>query len=145
MLKIEIASNSKSKCYLKHFRKLEFDTVVDFILELFFSNKIEPTESEDEIFSLIKTLEYERAQDIPKDILNDLKKIYQDRIKRDRISNDKEKMAYILLSKLVNGGLIMVIDNKTIDSIGTKISITPNSAITFYDPSKSQDISFKTL
>lgn len=145
MIKIGIQSGTKTKNYLKHLSKLSFNTTVDFVLELFFTNDIEPSEFEDEIFSLIRTLGYDHLHDIPEDILKDLEKIYQALLEQATLNSDREKLAYILLDAIKKRDLVLMVENKVIETLSEPIHLRADSAITFYDPSKGRDLSFNTL
>ncbi|MFA8435155.1 MAG: hypothetical protein ACEPOZ_11615 [Marinifilaceae bacterium] len=145
MIEIQIKTSDRTQSYLKHFSRFNFDTMVDFILELFVRNEIEPTRQDDETFSLIKTIGYERIQDIPDDILKDIESVYNDILKEEKLKFDNDKLAYVLLDNLKKGILILMIDNKVVNNLNEQIIIKPDSVITFFDTSVGQDISFKTL
>ncbi len=145
MISLKLGKETQSKTYLQHFSQFYFQTSIDFIVELFFKNHLEPTEQDEVILELIKHLGYHTIHEIPTDILQDLEKIYFDTLAKQRLEMDKEKMAYLLLDKLDKQEIILIVDNQVIDDLMQEVQLTEISTIIFFNQSFIQDTTFKAL
>ncbi|UZR93830.1 hypothetical protein [Chondrinema litorale] len=144
-MKIEISTGKTSKTYLKHFSQFVFPSVVELIYALFHHNQLEATETNEVIYSLIKSLGYNSVYDIPAKELSMLEDYYYQLKEIEEAGFDSEQLLYLLLANLKNGNLIMLVDQQVQFDFNKKIKITDQSVISFIDNNIIQSIEFNTL
>lgn len=143
MIKIQLGKDTFQKKYLKGIFQYEFDSLVLLIFELFNNNKIEDSETDNSIYQFIKSCSYNKFSEIPKKELELIESYYWKLKKRNEI--DKEKSAYLLMSSILKGETLTIIDSELITDFKSPIQLNYNSTISLILKSKFENIKFKTL
>ena len=143
MVDLKIGKNTFPKKYLRGFLYYEFSSLPNLIFELFRSNEVEETETSDIIYDYIKSIGYNNVSDIPKEELRVIESYYWDLKEVNKI--DDEKVTYLLLSQILNGNILTIIDNELVTEINNPIILNDDSTISFVMKSKFENAEFKTL
>ena len=145
MLTVKLIKGEKSTNYLKKITNFEFDNLLQLIFELFQSNPGEADEVDDILYDYITSLGYESVHDIPEETKKELEDWYFELLEKYHKKFDEEKLTYLLLGKIVNGEIIVLIDNIPVKDIRDRILLQKNSIISFINRQKINDIKFTTI
>jgi|GEM_PF-3290764 hypothetical protein len=128
--KIDI--NEKIIGYLKNIPSYQFPTPFHLVLSLFSTYEKGNKDMED-IQVLLDYLGYKNLNEISPEMLSDIEEIIKINQHEWEKLSDLELCTYTLLHEIKKKNILMMIDNKIIEDLSDKITLTPNSTISFID------------
>ena len=144
-MEIKIKKQLISKSYLKNFLFFEFDNLLDLLFELFSNNELINKGIEDTIYNKIIDLGYENIYQIPPEVKKKLEKRFYQLLNRFERSFDLEKHTYLFMAKVVEGAILVTINDELIETFTNPIRLKIDSVISFTEIKKIDNITFTTL
>jgi hypothetical protein len=144
-MEIKIKKQLISKSYLKNFLFFEFDNLLDLLFELFSNNELINKGIEDTIYNKIIDLGYENIYQIPPEVKKKLEKRFYQLLNRFERNFDLEKHTYLFMAKVVEGAILVTINDELIETFTNPIRLKIDSVISFTEIKKIDNITFTTL
>lgn len=144
-MEIKLKKELVAKSYLKNFTFFEFDNLLDLLFELFSNNELINKGIEDTIYNKIIDLGYENIYQIPPEVKKKLEKRFYQLLNRFERNFDLEKHTYLFMAKVVEGAILVTINDELIETFTNPIRLKIDSVISFTEIKKIDNITFTTL
>ena len=144
-MRLLITNRSFNKDYLVNSSSYNYDSALDFILELFSTYKFVDREVELYLYELLKDSGYTSIEQIPLQQLNVILNHFLENRDQYKVNYDEERLSYLLLAAIQAEKILFTIDDQRITNLKAPIHLQEDSTINFFKLDKLDSIQFKMI